>query len=133
VVIYKILLSDEWERFAELGHFTGSSLDRSSGFVHCSSRAQVGATAQEVFPDAPELVVVALDERLLGEVRWEPVHDGGLFPHVYGPLPREAVLDVRRVRGAAGVEDALPDEPGGTPVPGDPSPMGRREVWTRSE
>jgi uncharacterized protein (DUF952 family) len=108
VLVYKILLPSEWEEFDAAGQFGGSPLDVSSGFVHCSSRAQVSATARRFFPDDPDLVVLALDTDVLGEaVRWEPAPDGAQFPHVYGPLPRSAVVAVHRVAGATAVEEVL--------------------------
>ena len=110
VPIYKILLPDEWAQFQDQGRFNGSPFDVSSGFIHCSSRAQVSATASEVFPDESALVLVALDEHKIGDVRWEPAPNGGPFPHVYGVLPYEAIVAVHHVGGAVSVEDVLPDE-----------------------
>jgi uncharacterized protein (DUF952 family) len=100
VLIYKILLPDEWAQFEQAGTFDGSPFDDSSGFVHCSSGEQVAATALRHFVDAGELVVVALDTSELGEtVRWE--HS---FPHVYGPLPSSAVVEIRRFADARHLE-----------------------------
>jgi len=107
VTIYKILLPQEWARFQEQGRFDGSPFDGTSGFVHCSSRAQVAATAARFFAEERALVVVALDETRLGDVRWETASDGGVFPHVYGPLLASAVVDVHQVAGPAVVEETL--------------------------
>jgi uncharacterized protein (DUF952 family) len=108
VLIYKILLPAEWAEFEATGRFDGSSFDKSSGFIHCSSREQVAATAVRVFKHEPALVVVALDTQLLGEsVRWEEAPDGGTFPHVYAPLTTNAVAAVHEVAGAPAVEEAL--------------------------
>jgi len=107
VTIYKILLPQEWARFQDQGRFDGSPFDATSGFVHCSSRAQVAGTAARFFADEPALVLVALDEDRLGDVRWEAASDGGVFPHVYGPLPVSAVVAVHQVAGPAAVEEAL--------------------------
>ncbi len=67
MLIYKILLPSEWAEFDQRGQFDGSPFDLSSGFIHCFSRVQVGATALRVFPDEPELVVVALETEMLGD------------------------------------------------------------------
>ncbi|WP_341718272.1 DUF952 domain-containing protein [Micromonospora sp. FIMYZ51] len=109
MLIYKILLPGEWAEFEATGRFDGSPLDRSSGFIHCSAREQVGATALRVFEQEPELVVAALDTEMLGEsVRWEDAPNGEPFPHVYSTLPRDAVVAVYRVAGASSVDGALP-------------------------
>jgi len=111
MLIYKILLPSEWAGFETKGTFAGSPLDRRSGFIHCSSRAQVAATAARFFPDEPVLVVLALDtEQLEPVVRWEPTPDGQEFPHVYGHLDPGAVAAVHLVNGASAVEAALGDQ-----------------------
>jgi uncharacterized protein (DUF952 family) len=64
-------------------------------------------------PRAGEFVVLLVDtDRLEAQVRWEPPDPAPppdspladyLFPHVFGPLNREAVTGVRRaVRSEAG-------------------------------
>lgn len=109
MLIYKILLPSEWADFEAAGRFDGSPFDRSSGFIHCSSREQVGGTARRVFGDEPALVVVAVDAGAVGEsLRWEVAADGGLFPHVYAPVPISAVAATYRVAGAASVDESLP-------------------------
>ena len=111
MLIYKVLLPSEWAEFGRQGQFDGSPFDVSSGFIHCSSSVQVGATALRVFPDEPELVVVALETEVLGDaVRWEPGPSGEMFPHVYAPLTRAAVADVYQVTGADLVDELIPDE-----------------------
>jgi uncharacterized protein (DUF952 family) len=111
MMIYKILLPREWADFEAAGRFDGSSFDRSSGFIHFSSREQVGGTARRFFADEPELVVVAVDAGAMGEsLRWEPASDGGTFPHVYGSLSLGVVLAVYHVAGAQTVDEALPPE-----------------------
>jgi uncharacterized protein (DUF952 family) len=108
-LIYKILLPAEWAEFETTGRFGGSPFDRTSGFIHCSSRQQVGGTAMRVFEQEPALVVVALDTRTLGEsVRWEEAPNGDPFPHVYATLPLSAVVAVYRVAGASSVDEVLP-------------------------
>jgi uncharacterized protein (DUF952 family) len=43
----------------------------------------------------PDLLLLAVDPGKLGEaLRWEKSRRGELFPHLYGPLPLDAVLRV---------------------------------------
>jgi uncharacterized protein (DUF952 family) len=108
VLIYKILLPSEWAEFEAAGRFDGSPFDRSSGFIHCSSRDQVGATARRVFPDEPTLVVLAIDGQAFGEsLRWEEAPDGGPYPHLYAPVPLSAVTAVHRIDGPSMVDEVL--------------------------
>jgi uncharacterized protein (DUF952 family) len=110
VLIYKILLPSEWAEFEAAGRFDGSPFDRSSGFIHCSTREQVAETAARVFGREPTLVVVAVETEALGEaVRWEEAPNRkSVFPHVYGPLPKAAVAAVHEVAGASAVDGLVP-------------------------
>jgi uncharacterized protein (DUF952 family) len=109
VLIYKILLPTQWAEFEATGRFDGSPFDRSSGFIHCSSREQVGDTAMRVFEQEPALVIAALDTETLGEsVHWEQAPHGGLYLHVYATVPLRAVVVVHRIAGASSVDEELP-------------------------
>ncbi len=47
------------------------------------------------FKDQPDLVVLAIDAgRLGGGLKWEPSRGGALFPHLYGDLATDLVLEV---------------------------------------
>ncbi|MGO1510932.1 MAG: DUF952 domain-containing protein [Actinomycetaceae bacterium] len=80
----------------------GQSLE-SVGFVHGSYPDQLAAVAGTIYADDPEpLVVMVLDPHVLRscglDVRDEtdPADpDGGSFPHIYGPIPMDAVVAVR--------------------------------------
>jgi len=57
----------------------------------------VAATYQRFYADAADVVLLALDPRAIASagvlIRQEPAPDTGeLFPHLYGPLPMEAVV-----------------------------------------
>src|SRR5204863_2884030 len=97
-----------WADFQATGEFSGTPFDIESGFIHCSSRQQVGATAVRVFADKGELVVLAVDaDALDGTVRWETASDGDEFPHVYGVLDLDAVVSVHHVPDPSLVDQAL--------------------------
>ncbi|MFC0039592.1 DUF952 domain-containing protein [Actinomadura rayongensis] len=77
----------------------GRTLD-DEGFVHCSSdEAQASAVLSRFYADVPpgDLILLVIDVSSLdAPVRHEPA-DGELFPHVYGPIPLHAVIEVRPV------------------------------------
>jgi uncharacterized protein (DUF952 family) len=111
VLIYKILRPGEWDEFEASGRFDGSPDDRRDGFIHCSTREQAPATAQRFFAGEPRLVIAVIDADKLGDaVRWEEAAHGGLFPHIYGPLPIQYVSAAYSIDGASAVETALPRE-----------------------
>ena len=109
MLIYKILRTGEWAEFDSSGVFDGSPDDNRDGFIHCSSRVQLPATAARFFADEAGLVVAVMDAAAIGGfVRWEPGGNGDLYPHVYRPLTLDDVVAVHEVSGAAEVEAGVP-------------------------
>ncbi len=94
-MIHHVMTPEGWERFQADRQSRQSTRDltlEEEGFIHCSYADQLEGTLGRYFADLPEVVVLTLDpERLDAEMREE-----GGFPHVYGPLPLDAVVDVVR-------------------------------------
>jgi glutathione S-transferase len=104
--LYHLALRSEWRAAREAGVYRRSTRGRSLeevGFIHLSAAHQVQATAGRFYGDLPagELVLLVVDPKRLAaaglELRWEPAQGSGelggeLFPHLFGPLPLEAVL-----------------------------------------
>lgn len=89
-----ICARSDWEKARERGEYRAASLD-SEGFIHLSTPGQVAATANRFYSGQTGLVLLVIDAACLpSEVRYEAA-DGALFPHLYGPLPLEAVVEVR--------------------------------------
>jgi uncharacterized protein (DUF952 family) len=66
------------------------------GFIHCSQGTQVEPVANAVYQGAEHLVLLSIDpDRVRSEIRHEEV-DGweDPFPHIYGPLNTDAVVEV---------------------------------------
>ncbi len=98
---------DDWAAAQQDGRVAPDSLD-TVGFVHLSTPAQVHLPANRLFAGRRDLVLLHVaPERLSDLVRYEP---GGVpddpesmrFPHLYGPLPVGAVVDVTPVRAGSG-------------------------------
>ncbi len=88
------------------GEYRVPSLE-SEGFIHLSQAHQVQGVVDRYYTGQPGLVVlVVAPQRLRAPLRWEPpaalraaagasLPDAAqLFPHVYGPINTDAVLDV---------------------------------------
>jgi glutathione S-transferase len=100
-VIYHIATRTDWETAQADGEYTRSSVDKTlaeEGFIHASQASQVARTANKFYRDVPgDLVLLVIDPgRLRAEVRYEDVPGAELpFPHVYGPLNTDAVVEAR--------------------------------------
>ncbi|ELZ94931.1 hypothetical protein C440_07642 [Haloferax mucosum ATCC BAA-1512] len=92
--IAHILAPADWETFEQTEEYRPASLDE-QGFVHCSKLGQIVVVADVAHAHRDEWVLLLLDEsRLEAPVRYETNEDGGSsFPHVYGPLTLDAVVD----------------------------------------
>ncbi|HEY1632002.1 MAG TPA: DUF952 domain-containing protein [Rhizomicrobium sp.] len=95
-LIFKIVHAAEWDMVGDL--YAGSEKDRADGFLHFSTAEQVPGTLARYYAGARDLVLVAVDEAVLGAaLRYEPSRDGALFPHLYAALPVAAVTWVRPI------------------------------------
>ena len=110
-VILHLLPRREWEEFVasgEAAHHPASLA--SEGFVHCTGSDELMLRVANGFYRAldGEVAVLVIDpSRLRSEVIWEaPVHADPLaserFPHIYGPIDRDAVVRVRAMERDAG-------------------------------
>lgn len=107
-IAYKILTADQWAAL-NAGRFTGAPLDRSDGFVHLSTAAQLAGTLDRYFAGQGGLIIAAVDLAALGPaVRWEPSRQGPLFPHLYAPLTLDVITGWCPVERTAGAELRLP-------------------------
>ncbi len=98
--VFHIALEGDWEDAQESGIYRvstrGSRLD-DIGFIHTAFEHQIAVIGAVLYSDSTEpLVVLVIDtERLETPVVVENLEGGDEpFPHIYGPLPTEAVVDV---------------------------------------
>lgn len=97
MIIYHITTRTAWEEAQAAGQYTALSL-ATEGFIHASTYKQVVGTANLFFQGQGGLVLLSLDDGLLKSMlRFDPVTaHGGVqeFPHIYGPINLDAVVDV---------------------------------------
>lgn len=92
-MIFKIAHAQEWRAAERAGLYSGSATDRTDGFIHFSTATQLAETLRRYYAGADDLLLIALDERALGDaLKWEHAPSRGEdFPHLYAPLPLSAV------------------------------------------
>ena len=95
-----MLPTADWEAFVASQSKTllAPSL-ASEGFIHCTAgeRNLIGvATRYYAAEPASTWTVLVIDPaRVQSELRWEPQPDGLAYPHIYGPLNRDAIVESR--------------------------------------
>lgn len=88
--IYHLALRSDWERAPDEDYCVPSLA--TEGFIHCSLARQVAWAANRFYTDAEGLLVLTLDPgRLSSPVKLEPAAND-VFPHIYGPINRQAVV-----------------------------------------
>ena len=102
--LYHLALAADWQQARQLGEYRistrGQSLEQ-VGFIHASYAHQLEGTHQRFYADVSDLRLLVIDlTRLVAHgiaVRPEAAPGSGeLFPHLYGPLPLDAVCLVER-------------------------------------
>jgi uncharacterized protein (DUF952 family) len=106
--IYHLAPAARWYAWPNDQPYLPAEYD-ADGFIHCTAGdALMIAVANRFYrATAGEYVLLMIDpSRLTAPLKWEPSSDdlAALFPHIYGPINRAAVLEVRAVRRAANGE-----------------------------
>jgi len=101
--IFHLAVRGEWDDALRSGEpyrrsTLGKSLER-EGFIHCSYASQVRMIADLLFHGRDDVVLLTIDPtRVDAEVRVESLDAGApAFPHIYCPLPLDAVVRTREV------------------------------------
>jgi uncharacterized protein (DUF952 family) len=82
-----------WEQARAAGSYEPSSLEQ-EGFIHFSDPHQVAAVAKARCAGVDDLVLLHVStERLTAPLKYEAA-DGDSFPHLYGALNLDAVIEV---------------------------------------
>ena len=109
-LILHITQRDAWEAARQAGSYTAPSLAK-QGFIHCSRPDQVTKVADFLFGGQQDLVLLCIDtDCLTAPLRFEsPAGSENVFPHIYGPLNIDAVLEVLDFPPNEGGSFALPE------------------------
>ena len=91
MLIYHIVLPDVWAAFdTEL--YRAKSLE-TEGFIHCSFADQLEGVIERYYADVDRVVVLEIDsDRLMSRMIKEPSTNHEIYPHIYGPINRDAIV-----------------------------------------
>lgn len=94
-VIYHVTTKQEWSKAMQDGFYEAPSLAE-EGFIHCSQENQVAEVLQRYFSGKKDLVKLVIDtDKLKSKYVFEwssSIQD--TFPHIYGSINKDAVIDV---------------------------------------
>lgn len=93
MLIYHIVLPEVWAAF-DGDLYKAPSLE-TEGFIHCSFAEQLDGVIARYYGDNDQLVILEIDpERLMSRMIKEPSTNNEIYPHIYGPINREAIVRV---------------------------------------
>ena len=101
-MIFHITTPMAWNEAKNAGEYRAASL-LTEGFIHCSTLSQVIPVANLYYKGQSGMILLQIEPTLLSsDLKWEPpsggtpppgVPEGDPFPHVYGPINLDAVVD----------------------------------------
>jgi uncharacterized protein (DUF952 family) len=97
-LIYHITTHEAWTKASAAGSYVTPSL-KEEGFIHCSELSQVEDIKSRFYAGIQDLVLLTIDtEKLTSQLifEWSPSVQN-TFPHVYGPINTDAVIDISTV------------------------------------
>lgn len=93
MLIYHIVLPEVWKAF-DTGLYRHPSLE-AEGFIHCSFAGQLDAVIGRYYGGETSVVVLEIEsDRLMSRVVNEPSTNREIYPHIYGPINRDAIVKV---------------------------------------
>ena len=91
MLIYHIVLPEVWAVF-DSGLYRHPSLD-SEGFIHCSFADQIEGVLGRYYSNESEVVILEIEsDRLMSRMIREPSTNREIYPHIYGPINRDAIV-----------------------------------------
>jgi uncharacterized protein (DUF952 family) len=103
--IYHLAPASRWHDWPNGQPYLPAEYD-ADGFIHCTAGDALMIEVANRFyraTDGDYVLLVIDPARLTAPLKWEASSDdlAAVFPHIYGPLDRAAVQEVRPVRRAA--------------------------------
>ena len=91
MLIYHIVLPEDWAAFDTDLYFAASLADE--GFIHCSFENQLDAVIGRYYGNRDKVVVLEIEsDRLMSRTVNEPSTNREIYPHIYGPINRDAIV-----------------------------------------
>ncbi|MEJ8547957.1 DUF952 domain-containing protein [Brevibacillus borstelensis] len=103
-IIYCLVPKSYWETWSGKETYLPRDYEQ-EGFIHATKGEELlRKVADRVYSDfADELYVLVIEEqKIVSPVKYEQAKDGLLYPHIYGPLNKDAILEIREMKRTNG-------------------------------
>jgi uncharacterized protein (DUF952 family) len=95
-MIFHVTTSEEWLVHRNLPTYTPTAFAQ-EGFIHCSTAAQLPGVLERYFAGKENLIILNIEEaKLTSPLKYEAATNNELFPHVFGPINKDAIVNVIR-------------------------------------
>lgn len=94
-IIMHLIPGDEWTKQRNNAFLYPDSL-KTEGFIHCATRDQIMGALEFLYKEKVDLNLLCIDADLVNaQIVYEDLYKTGEdFPHIYGALNRNAVIEV---------------------------------------
>ena len=100
-LIFHVTSVQEWENCLKESHYFPAAFLK-EGFIHCCKRSQLSGVLDRYFRGKNELLVLHLNaDKLKNAIRYEASAGGAFFPHIYGRIPKPAVVKVENIENSS--------------------------------
>ena len=91
MTIYHIVLPEAWAAF-DGDRYEHASLE-AEGFIHCSFDHQLDGVIGRYYSGVNKVILLEIDsDKLTSDLVSEPSTGGEIYPHIYGPINRDAIV-----------------------------------------
>lgn len=93
MLIYHIVLPETWEKYKNEFFYEAESL-AVENFIHCSYRKQLPEVLERYYKNAERVLILHINPHLLtAELVAEPSTGGEIYPHIYGKINYQAIVE----------------------------------------
>ena len=90
--IYLLSSNKEYTKALNKGFLSRDSIQE-EGFIHGSPKSQLTRLANKYYKQTQEPLILSVDKsKVTAVIKWEPA-TGGLYPHIYGELNANAIVE----------------------------------------
>ncbi len=96
-LIYHIVQATDWAWQEAKTDYKADSL-KTEGFIHLSEKEQIAGVLSRYYQHVPDLLLLHVDaDKLDHELKYEMATNDERFPHLYGPLNKDAIVTIERL------------------------------------